>query len=236
MLTPELAALTASAAALGFFHTLLGPDHYLPFIVMARAKKWTIARTALITSLCGIGHIGSSMLLGFIGIGIGLGAARIEAFDSFRSDIASWGLIAFGLVYFAYGVKTSWKKRPHEHSHVHADGSVHIHRHAHVEEHAHVHGKEADITPWVLFTLLVLGPCEPLIPLFMYPAVQESIAGLVWVTAAFGGVTIAAMTGAVTMAMLGFDLVSVKPLERFAHALAGITIFACGIAVQFFGI
>ena len=29
--------LCGTAAALGFVHTLLGPDHYLPFIVMNRA-------------------------------------------------------------------------------------------------------------------------------------------------------------------------------------------------------
>ena len=39
MLSPEMAALTLAAASLGFLHTLLGPDHYLPFVVMARAKR-----------------------------------------------------------------------------------------------------------------------------------------------------------------------------------------------------
>ncbi len=32
MITVELSALIVTAASLGFFHTILGPDHYLPFI------------------------------------------------------------------------------------------------------------------------------------------------------------------------------------------------------------
>ncbi len=34
----EIVVLGIAAASIGFFHTLLGPDHYLPFIVMARAR------------------------------------------------------------------------------------------------------------------------------------------------------------------------------------------------------
>jgi hypothetical protein len=37
----ELKALILTAASIGFFHTLLGPDHYLPFIMMSWARKWS---------------------------------------------------------------------------------------------------------------------------------------------------------------------------------------------------
>jgi len=42
---------TITAASLAFVHTLLGSDHYLQFIVMARARKWTVYKTSLITIL-----------------------------------------------------------------------------------------------------------------------------------------------------------------------------------------
>ncbi len=60
--------LYLTAASIGFFHTLLGPDHYIPFIVISKARKWSMWKTNLITFLCGIGHVGSSILIGFIGI------------------------------------------------------------------------------------------------------------------------------------------------------------------------
>ena len=65
--------LFLTSLSIGLLHTLVGPDHYLPFIVMGRARKWSLGRTAWITTLCGIGHVGSSVLLGMIGIAAGIG-------------------------------------------------------------------------------------------------------------------------------------------------------------------
>ena len=44
-MTNEILILAGSAAALGFVHTILGPDHYLPFIVMAKARQWKMYKT-----------------------------------------------------------------------------------------------------------------------------------------------------------------------------------------------
>ncbi|MBL7071591.1 MAG: hypothetical protein ISS26_05425 [Candidatus Omnitrophica bacterium] len=52
----ELMALYITAASIGFFHTLLGPDHYLPFIVIGKARKWSLAKLSIVTFLCGLGH------------------------------------------------------------------------------------------------------------------------------------------------------------------------------------
>lgn len=236
MLSPEMAALTFTAASLGFLHTLLGPDHYLPFVVMARARRWSQVRTAWITLLCGLGHIGSSVMLGLAGIALGIAVTRLEGIEALRGDLAAWALIAFGLAYFAWGLRKAGRNRPHEHGHVHEDGIAHTHRHIHGTDHAHVHGDNRRITPWVLFTLFVLGPCEPLIPVLMYPAAKDSLSGLLWVTGVFGGVTIATMTGIVLISLRGISLIPLKGLDRYAHALAGGTICLCGIAVQFLGV
>ncbi len=236
MLSPEMAALTLTAASLGFAHTLLGPDHYLPFVVMARARRWSQARTVWITMLCGFGHIGSSVLLGLVGIALGVAVTSLEGIEALRGDLAAWGLIAFGLFYFAWGLKKAWRGRPHEHVHIHEDGLVHVHRHIHETDHAHVHDEGANITPWILFTIFVLGPCEPLIPVLMYPAAKESLSGLFWVAGVFGGVTVLTMTGIVFLSMRGVSLIPHGGLERYTHALAGAAICLCGIAVRFLGI
>jgi len=58
-MSPELIALTVTAASLGFIHTLLGPDHYVPFVAMSKARHWSITRTSLVTLLRGIAiHLG----------------------------------------------------------------------------------------------------------------------------------------------------------------------------------
>ncbi len=229
--------LLVSAASIGFFHTLLGPDHYLPFIMMGRARRWSRAKTFWVTAVCGIGHVGGSVVLGMIGIALGIGITRLEIFESVRGNLAAWVLIAFGLVYFVWGLKRAIRNKPHEHRHLHDGGLTHTHTHVHTEDHTHVHDKQqASITPWVLFTIFVLGPCEPLIPLLMYPAAKASLAGVILVAAVFGIVTIGTMLGVVLLSSYGISLLPMARVERYAHAIAGATICMCGAAIQFLGL
>jgi len=235
--TRELTILYATAASIGFFHTVLGPDHYLPFIVMRRARGWSARKTALITFVCGIGHIMSSVVLGFAGVVFGIAVMKLEMFEAFRGSLAAWALIGFGFAYFVWGVRRAIRNRPHRHAHVHDGSSRHSHFHPHVREHAHLHEKEkASVTPWVLFTIFVLGPCEPLIPVLMYPAAKDSMNGVIMVTLIFGAVTIATMLTVVMLASAGLKFLPLGKFERYSHALAGATICLSGMAIQFLGL
>lgn len=237
-MSDELLILVIAAASIGFFHTLLGPDHYLPFIVMSRSRKWTLRKTTLVTVLCGIGHVLSSVVLGIIGIALGIAVSKLQAVESFRGSIAAWALIAFGLIYFIWGMRRALRNKPHEHLHKHEDEFSHRHTHNHNETHMHVHGEKGakNITPWLLFTIFVFGPCEPLIPLLMYPAAKNSLIGLVLVTCIFGAITILTMLGIVLFSTFGVNLVPASRLERYTHAIAGATICICGISIQFLGL
>ena len=132
----DIFILIITAITIGFVHTILGPDHYLPFIVMAKAKNWNRMKTTLVTTICGLGHVGSSIILGIIGIIFGIGINQLEVFESFRGNLAAWLFIAFGLVYLIWGLKKALKNKPHKHIHFHSNGSEHIHEHTHHEEHA----------------------------------------------------------------------------------------------------
>ena len=237
-MTHDLTVLAITAASLGFFHTLFGPDHYLPFIMMARARRWSLAKTGWITFLCGLGHIGSSVVLGLLGIALGVAVHRLVVIESFRGNIAAWLLIAFGLVYFAWGLRRAIRNKPHEHEHLHEDTSEHNHSHVHTHEHTHVHEtpNAQNITPWVLFTIFVFGPCEPLIPILMYPAARSSWWGLLMVTLVFGGTTILTMMGLVLLTTFGINFLPLGKVERYTHAIAGAAITLCGVAIVFLGL
>jgi nickel/cobalt transporter (NicO) family protein len=237
-MTNEISILIVTAATIGFFHTLFGPDHYLPFIVMAKSGKWSKIKTAWITILCGIGHVTGSVILGILGIAAGIAVSSIEGIESFRGDIAAWLFIAFGFVYFAWGIKRAVKNKPHTHPHVHEDGTLHEHEHTHRLEHTHVHEKpvKKSLTPWILFTIFVFGPCEPLIPLLMYPAAMHSTSGLVLVTLAFSITTIGTMLVVVMISLWGINLIPMEKLERYTHALAGAAICLSGCAIIFLGL
>lgn len=234
--------LAGTAATLGFVHTLIGPDHYFPFIVISRARKWSLSRTLWISFLCGLGHVLSSVVLGFLGIALGVAVGHLEKVESTRGSIASWLLIGFGLAYLVWGLRKAYRSRPHEHRHYHPDGEVHVHAHTHENGHLHLHeepaedGEKKNITPWVLFLIFVFGPCEPLIPLVMYPAAQHSTSGVIMVTAAFGLTTILTMLTIIALSSWGLSLVRLGFLERYSHALAGGLILISGLAVQFLGL
>jgi len=238
----DLSILLATAFSLGFLHTLFGPDHYLPFIVMSKARRWSIAKTAWITFLCGLGHVLSSVVLGGVGILLGIAVSKLESIESFRGSIAAWAMIAFGLVYFAWGVRQAIRNRPHRHPHTHAGPCEHEHVHVHQSEHVHAHveaetdAARSNITPWVLFTIFVFGPCEPLIPLLMYPAATGSPWGVASVTAAFGLTTIGTMLSIVLVSAYGIGFVHLSRLERYTHAMAGGTIVLCGLAIELLGL
>jgi sulfite exporter TauE/SafE len=238
VMTAELSALVITAASIGFLHTILGPDHYLPFIMMSWARKWSRAKTIVITFLCGLGHIASSVVLGLIGVSMGLAVKKLEFVESTRGNLAAWLLIAFGLAYLVWGLRRAYRNRPHKHTHVHTGEAEHGHPHSHHLEHSHIHNGKSDssITPWALFAIFVFGPCEPLIPILMYPAAKNSFFGVLLVAFVFGTATIATMLGAVLLANAGVNFLPLAKLQRFAHVIAGATILFCGLAIQFLGL
>ena len=214
----ELTPLMISAASIGAIHTLLGPDHYLPFVALAKARSWTTTRMAVVTALCGIGHVLGSVVLGLIGVAAGTAVFHLETIESVRGDLAAWALIAFGLVYTAWGLRRAGRK--HTHSHIGKSGSAseQVRRSASV---------------WTMFTIFVLGPCEPLIPLLIYPAANSSWYGVGMVVLVFGTTTIATMVVSATVLKLGINHLPFGRLERYSHALAGAAITACGISIHF---
>lgn len=233
----EAQVLLLTAASIAFLHTILGPDHYLVFTAMGKARAWSLGRTLRITLVCGLGHILGSVIIGLVGIAAGVQLASLTAIEGMRGNLAGWALLAFGLVYFAWGLKQAGRSYRHSHVHVHED-VVHDHEHDHQSEHAHVHaaGARNAITPWAMFIIFVLGPCEALIPLFMYPAAQQSAGLVIAVALVFGTVTLLTMLACVVATTIGVERLRLPTSGRYAHAAAGALVACCGAAISFIGI
>jgi len=227
----ENSAILLTAASLGFIHTVLGPDHYVPFVALSKARNWSQARTALVTFLCGLGHVLSSVLIGLAGIWLGSAVSHLEWIEGIRGDVAGWLLLAFGLAYMVLGIKKAIKGEKHTHLHSHG-GPAHAHDHEHEADHTHPHGERASVTPWALFIVFIFGPCEPLIPVLMYPALKTGMGLALAAAAVFSAVTIATMLASVFLLLRGMKLFPAERMERYAHALAGFAILVCGAAVK----
>jgi sulfite exporter TauE/SafE len=267
----DIGLLALTAVSIGFIHTLLGPDHYLPFVAMSAARGWSRSRTLWVTALCGLGHVLGSVVIGVVGIAVGISLHRLQWFEGIRGDIAAWVLTAFGFTYMAWGLKKAWRSKPHTHQHQHADGKFHLHEHGHEGTHLHVHlapytpaylhsqshphphshahdhggllphahvapEHARSITPWALFVIFILGPCEPLIPLVMVPAARHSWWGLTLVVLAFGAATVATMLSIVYLASRGLERLPLDSAERYSHALAGAALGLCGLGIVFLGL
>jgi len=233
----EAQILLLTAASVAFLHTILGPDHYIVFTAMGKARGWSLAKTLRVTAFCGAGHVMSSVVIGVIGIILGAQLVSLVEIEGLRGNLAGWALLAFGLMYFAWGLKKAGRSHKHSHIHTHED-MVHDHEHDHQTDHSHVHDQKAKnpITPWAMFIIFVLGPCEALIPLFMYPAAQRSAGLVISVATVFGIVTLMTMVGAVLITTVGLDKLKLPSLGRWQHAAAGASVAACGAAISFIGI
>jgi sulfite exporter TauE/SafE len=83
-----------------------------------------------------------------------------------------------------------------------------------------------------LFTIFLFGPCEPLIPMLMYPAARGSAWGVALVTGVFGAATLLTMMMMVALTRGAARRVPFGRFERYGHALAGAAVLLCGVAIQ----
>lgn len=213
----ETVALAATAVSVGAIHTLLGPDHYVPFAAMSHAGGWSAGKTLRVTVACGLGHVAGSVALGLLGLAVGVAVLKLELVEAIRADVAGWMLVAFGAAYLAWGLVSAVR----QHGHVHPEGD------------ADAATANAGVwTPWLLFLVFVFGPCEPLIPLLIYPAARANGFAVAAVVAAFAAATVGTMVVAVLAMRYGAAVARVPRLERFSNALAGLAILACGLLVK----
>jgi hypothetical protein len=229
----EMQILIITAVSIACLHTLTGPDHYLPFIALSKTRGWTFRKTLMWTVVCGCGHVLSSVLLGLVGAGIGWSLSRISWLENVRGGIAGWLILSFGLVYGLWGLARAWNGTRHKHFDAYEDGNVYVYEHKHGEA---VAAKERyKVTPWVMFLIFLLGPCEPMIPLLYFPAAQSSWTGMLVLILVYTFFTLLTMIIMVVLGYYGVSYLKPDKLERYMHALGGLTIFICGAGMVFLG-
>lgn len=209
-----LTALWVTAVLTAVIHTLAGPDHYLPFIAIAKARAYSLGKTLIFTALCGMGHIASALLLalGFIYLSNLLTEANLTIIEDHRGEVAAYLLIGLGTAYLVWALH---KRFVHD-----------------VTPHTHPHEVPAgkSITPWIIFIIFILGPCEALLPILTSASVLGTTA-VVSSSLIFSCITIASMLLCVTVGILGINHLRLHFIERNAHEIAGITIMLCGVAI-----
>lgn len=207
--------LVAAAVSVAFFHSL-APDHWLPFVALAKSGRWPMRKLGWVTLLAGAGHVTSSLLLGSLGLWAGLALHRLEGVEAWRGSVGIWLLIGFGVAYLLWGLKHA----QHHHPHISIEEAVRVY---------------AVRRMWMLMAIMVFGPCEPLIPL-MFVAVQHGLTTVWTMSLVFSIVTIGMVVGQSCLSYAGVRLVSAPWMERYAHALAGLVIVLTALFVMLAGV
>lgn len=206
--------LLVSTLSVAFLHAL-APDHWMPFAAIARAQRWSKTKLLLITFISGIGHVGISIIFSIIGILLGFSLSKLKGIEGQRGGVALWLLIGFGIAYMIWGIKKAREKK----------------RKVIDEEKV----KAERVAVWTMFAVIVLGPCEPLVPL-AFLGYNYGWLGVITVSIIFSIVTIIMMLAQSLLAFMGIQLIKSNMLERYSHAFAGLVIALTGVFVMLVGI
>lgn len=212
-----MTTLLLSALTVAFLHAL-APDHWLPFVALARGAKWPLSKLTWVSALAALGHVISSLALGGLALWAGFSLIPLENAEAWRGTIGLTLLIGFGIAYTIWGIKRARTPQPD------SDPSA--------QDALKGYAKRR---MWMLFAILVFGPCEPLIPL-MFMAAAEGSQHLWAVTITFSVVTVGMVVGQSLLAYAGIRLIKVSWLDRYSHAMAGATIALTAIFVSILGI
>lgn len=225
-------ALVATAAATGLLHTLI-PDHWLPFVLIGRARGWGAGTAALVSGTAAVIHTGLSVLLGLAAIAIGVKTAG--ALGETLEGVAGLMLVGFGLLYAAW----AWRKGGHFHP-----GGALLHRGdraggcAGVEgdanpEHLHYHADEGLIRGggrwggFGLAAIIGLNPCVLIFPIILASAGQGAEA-VALVAIAYSVPTAILMVG---LAVIGVRVgwrIRLGGAARYAEMGSGLLIAGLG--------
>lgn len=208
----SLFILLASTVSIAFLHAL-APDHWMPFAAIAKARKWSKFKLLWVTFLSGIGHVGSSVIFSVIGIILGFSLSKLKHAEGHRGEIALWLLIGFGIAYMIWGIKKAREQKYIDKDKLNAK----------------------TVALWTTFAVIVLGPCEPLVPL-VFLAYNYGYAGIIAVSIVFSIVTIIMMLAQSLLAFMGIQLIKTDATEKYAHAFAGLVIALTGIFVLAVGV
>jgi sulfite exporter TauE/SafE len=190
-----------------------------------------------ITFISGVGHVTGSVVLGLIGIAMGFSLSKLEAIEASRGSVVGWMLIAFGVLYTAYGLYKYYKRGAHVHLPAFLRPKSIRHRDLHLaEDDLENQDNAGRLTPWILFLIFVFGPCEVLIPMLVYPAAEQSGMGVFLVALVFGIATVGTMLLVVLLGYQGISLLRFKGKEYQIHLFAGFIILLAGVGMQFLGL
>ena len=223
--------LFLSSCSTAIIHALI-PDHWLPFVLMSRAERWSDRRAAALTGLAGSLHVLVTLLAGALTILVG--SATVQ--DLARRTGHSLGSL-IGLLLVIFGVSYGLFRHLRE-ARVHAaagpgaaragdppDG--HVHAHGHLLE-RWFHGA---LTAGTLVVVIGISPCALLVPI-LFAASAVGAGALLAAALGFALCTIGTMVGVTLVAARGMRRLDLPFFTRYGDLISGALVSAVGLLLM----
>ncbi len=227
-----LTTVAATGFTVAFFHAAI-PTHWLPFVLVARARGWSRAKTLAVTAFAGTGHVLVTTLLGLAIAWFGY--ELNEKIGAAFPWIAGGALIAIG---FYYGWR-QWRGAGICH-HIVAGGHHHPSAecgHEHDESHWEHELKDSELVSdrrgdWAaisgLFVMLTLSPCEGFLPVYL-SGVQFGWQGFFTLSVILAIAALAGMLLFTWFTLVGLEKFELRIFERYEAGLLGALFCVLGV-------
>lgn len=237
MNTTVLATLAATGFSVAFLHAAL-PTHWLPFVLVARARGWRERKTMSVAMIAALGHVIITSLLGLLIAW--LGVTLDEHFGELFRWIAGGALLAVA-AYFGVqqlrgaGVRHHHLPGGHHHpsaacGHEH-DGSTHIEHE--LRESPLVEKRTGD---WAaisgLLVMLTLSPCEAFLPVYL-AGVEFGWTGFFVLSGILAAATFAGMAIFTWVTLRGLAKVNLQKIERYEAGMLAVVFAVLGALLLF---
>jgi len=192
-------------------HALM-PTHWLSFVLVARAQRWSRAKMIEVVLLSGLGHVTTTTL-------VGLAAAALGKELHLRSEklgtpLPALILLAFGLYYLVVG----WRREGHRHcAHDHSEDPIMADK----------------VAAWALFLEMTLSPCETLVPIF-FASGSLPWGTLVAMAIIMSLATVGAMCALAFVGYTGYQKLTFPWLEHNERLILGLIMILLGAFAYLF--
>ena len=207
---PVLISLLGGGFVAAFLHAAL-PTHWLPFVLVGRAQRWSLVRVMTVAVTAGLAHNASTALVGTLIVAAGL--ALNAWIGGLLPHLSAALLFLFGAFYLA---RASLQKP------ITATGPE-----AEVPEPA-VSDRAAF---WGLVLMMAVTPGEVLLPIYLSSA-TEGVMALGLLTVAFAAGTVLGMTLLAALASAGYSILRLERWARYEGAILGVALILIGFLVM----
>lgn len=206
---PVILSVLGAGFVTALLHAAL-PTHWLPFVLVGRAQRWTSARVLGAVTVAGLAHIVTTGAVGALIVAAGL------AMDPWLAgqlpNLAAVLLFVFGAFYLSRALI----RRP-----VPAGGPP-----LELAEPGVSHAAAF----WGLVAMMAVSPGEVLLPIYLSQA-SAGLGVLAALTLAFAAGTVAGMAGFTFLARAGWSILRLERWARYEGAVLGVALIVIGLLV-----